>query len=77
MIKYCRTDQLVIWLENKINTNQEEISLLTVLSDLEKGNVPETDVIPTDFVRKWFKEHYHTNANGLINDYKNNEKVSF
>lgn len=34
------------------------------------GNEEPADVIPVEWVENWFKEHYHTDASGLISDWR-------
>lgn len=72
MVKYCRSDQLAVWLSTKIKS--DDCSLLSVLNDIQKGNVPDTDVIPVDWIKSWHKKHYKTDVAPMLSDWKEENK---
>lgn len=44
------------------------ITMLSLVDMLREE--PPADVIPIEYIRKWHKEHYHTDACPLVDDYK-------
>lgn len=48
--------------------DDSKVTFMMLRDSLNKAD--EADVIPVSFVKKWFREHYHTDSCALADDYK-------
>lgn len=66
MAKYLDVEKYID--RNKAYPNDHRITFMMLRDSLR--NADDADVIPVEYIRKWYKAHYRVDNCTLINDYK-------